>query len=176
MDADGSSMKKLSQGAEGFSPSVSPDGKWVLFSSFTSGSLVLWKADSNGGPAVKVSERVLLGGAVSPDGKYIASNLFDQSWKTGVLSLDSGELIRTFDLPALVNAQWSPDGKALTYVDTRSGVSNIFAQPISGGAPRQLTNFTEGIIFNYHWFPDGKRLAMARGTITSDVVLINAVR
>ena len=72
--------------------------------------------------------------------------------------------------------RWTPDGRALTYIDTRSGFSNIWSQPLDGKKPVQLTNFTTGRIFNFDWSREGKWLALARGSLTSDVVLISDLR
>jgi Tol biopolymer transport system component len=55
-------------------------------------------------------------------------------------------------------------------------VSNIWSQPLNGGKPVQLTNFTTGRIFNFDWSRDGKWLALARGSMTNDVVLISDLR
>jgi Tol biopolymer transport system component len=60
----------------------------------------------------------------------------------------------------------------LTYVETRAGVSNIWSKPIDGGPAKQLTNFKSDRIFLHDWSSDGKRLALARGAWSSDVVLI----
>ena len=70
---------------------------------------------------------------------------------------------------------WSPNN-TLTYIDQRNGVSNIWSQPIDGSPPKQLTNFKSGRIFQFAWSPDGKWLALARGTMTSDVVMIKDFR
>jgi Tol biopolymer transport system component len=40
--------------------------------------------------------------------------------------------------------RWSPDGKALNYVLTSNGASNIWEQLLSGLQPAQLTHFTSG--------------------------------
>jgi len=50
--------------------------------------------------------------------------------------------------------------------------SNIWRQPLDGSAPRQLTHFTSDRIFSFAWSRDGKRLAVSRGTVSGDVVLI----
>ena len=71
---------------------------------------------------------------------------------------------------------WSPDSKAVMFVDNRNGVSNLMSQPLDGHPPKQVTNFTEGKIFNFAWSADGKQLFLARGEIISDVVLINDVK
>jgi Tol biopolymer transport system component len=114
---------------------------------------------------------------MSPDGKWVAFSTFDQNqWKMGLMSFESGELVKTFDLPPLSRTAWQPDGRAIAYVDTRAGVSNIWAQAITGGPPKQLTHFTSGTIFDFCWSPDGKQFVLSRGTTTSDVVLINDVK
>ena len=72
---------------------------------------------------------------------------------------------------ALRYLRWSPDGQAIDYADTRQGVSNIWAQPLSDGPPRQITEFRTGYIYNFAWSRSGD-LALALGTATSDAVLI----
>jgi len=46
-------------------------------------------------------------------------------------------------------------------------------QPIDGGPPRMLTDFKSDGIFWFDFSRDGKQLAVARGTQTSDVVLFS---
>jgi hypothetical protein len=36
-----------------------------------------------------------------------------------------------------------------------------------------LTNFKTELIYNFEWSADGKQLVLARGTTTSDIVLIS---
>ncbi|MEJ7713468.1 MAG: hypothetical protein WKF84_27395 [Pyrinomonadaceae bacterium] len=72
--------------------------------------------------------------------------------------------------------RWTPDGRALTYVDTRDAVSNIWSQQLNEGAPRQVTNFTTDQISAFEWSRDGKQLALRRGTVIRDVVLISDFR
>jgi Tol biopolymer transport system component len=70
--------------------------------------------------------------------------------------------------------EWTPDGKAITFlVAGRNGPGNIWAQPIAGGPPLQLTNFTSDKLVNDTWSKDGKQLAFVRATQVSDVVLIS---
>jgi Tol biopolymer transport system component len=71
---------------------------------------------------------------------------------------------------------WSPSGKAIQYRLTRNGASNVWEQPVSGGPPHQITNFTSGLIFDFAWSLDGKQLLLARGNETSDVILISNFR
>jgi Tol biopolymer transport system component len=72
--------------------------------------------------------------------------------------------------------RWSPDQKSLQYLLTRRGATNVWEQPLAGGAPRQVTNFTSDQIFDYAWSRDGKQLLLAKGEETSDVVLLSNFR
>jgi Tol biopolymer transport system component len=97
-------------------------------------------------------------------------------WRLALLPIDGGEPVKIF--PQALNtgfpAKWSPDGRALTYID--SSQSNIWLQPIEGGEPRKLTDFTNDLIFGFEWSPDGKRLACVRGIWERDLVLIKNFR
>jgi hypothetical protein len=61
-------------------------------------------------------------------------------------------------------------------VDLARGRGLRLEQLLTGGAPRQVTNFTSGLIFDFAWTRDGKDLLVARGELTSDVVLISNFR
>ena len=51
---------------------------------------------------------------------------------------------------------------------------NLWRFPLDGTAAVPITNFTSDQIFDYRWSRDGKTLAMAAGTLTSDIVLIES--
>jgi Tol biopolymer transport system component len=67
---------------------------------------------------------------------------------------------------------WSGDDRSLVYVGAGNAGANLWAQPIDGGKPIQITHFPSGRIFAVAISHDGKRFAIARGSETSDVVLI----
>jgi Tol biopolymer transport system component len=69
--------------------------------------------------------------------------------------------------------RWSPTDKSVEYILTKNGASNIWEQPLEGGKPRQLTNFSFGRIFEFSWSKDGKHLLLCRGEVTTDVVLLS---
>jgi len=95
---------------------------------------------------------------------------------TGVYPFEGGQPRKVFDVPRTfdiaVSPVWSPGGGEVQFVDTRMGVSNIWSHRLHGGPPRQITHFKADRIFSFAWSKDGKRLALARGSITSDAVLI----
>jgi hypothetical protein len=76
----------------------------------------------------------------------------------------------------VIPARSSPYSRALIYILTRAGVSNLWSQPVDGGKPAQMTDFTSDQIFWLDYSRDHHQLACARGTQTADVVLINDLK
>jgi hypothetical protein len=62
------------------------------------------------------------------------------------------------------------------FIDTRNGVSNIWNVSLKGGPPTQVTRFTSDRIFAFAWSRDGTQLALARGAVATDAVLITSER
>ena len=123
------------------------------------------------------------GGAarISPDGKFVAYSLQEGSpvpqLKYAIIPAGGGAPVQT--LPRLAGSgasRWAPDGKALQFLLTRKGATNIWEQPLTGGAPHPITDFTSGRIFAFSWSRDGKQLLLAKGFQTTDVVLISNFR
>ena len=120
---------------------------------------------------------------ISLDGKLIACYLLDQQTritKIALLPFEGGDPVKLFDLPQTAirgeAVRWTPDGRALTYINTRGIVSNIWLQPVDGKPPKQLTDFKTDRIFSFDWSRDGKWLACSRGAVDSDVILIKDFR
>jgi hypothetical protein len=90
------------------------------------------------------------------------------------LPSDGSQPIRTFAFPYPYNQiiRWTPDGKALTYMDKQNGVHNLWTQPIDGSAPTQITKFTEDWIMQYDWRGSGPGLVLSRGGRRRDIVLL----
>jgi Tol biopolymer transport system component len=73
---------------------------------------------------------------------------------------------------AIPPISWAPDGHAIHYAVTNNGIGNIWTQPLPDGTPRRLTDLDAGEVFSFAWTRDSKRLAVARGTVSTDVVLV----
>ena len=97
-----------------------------------------------------------------------------------LLPFQGGNAVKLFDLPQAANlydsVSWTPDGRALTYINGRGIVTNIWLQPVDGGQPRQLTDFNTDRILSFDWSHDGKQLACERGLETTDVVSISSFK
>jgi Tol biopolymer transport system component len=72
--------------------------------------------------------------------------------------------------------EWTADGKSVTFYDSRTGTPNLWAVPLDGSPMKQLTDFKPDGVFNRQLSFDRKLMAMSRGLITSDVILISDFR
>jgi Tol biopolymer transport system component/DNA-binding winged helix-turn-helix (wHTH) protein len=182
MDADGSRLRQLTDGVRDTGPIFSADGLWVIYKSYTFGNPNLFKISLNGGQPVRLTEKMIGSPALSPDGKLIACTYREEALapnKVALFSVDGGAPLKLLDvnpLPLRGLLRWTRDGQALAYLNIRGGVSNIWLQPIDGGQARPLTDFKQDRIFWFDISPDGRTLAIARGRVLNDVVLINSVK
>jgi Tol biopolymer transport system component len=179
MDLDGSNPRQLTHGGGEWLPQYSPDGNWLVYRAWGAGIAgSLWKMPLNGAAPVRLSDNISVVTSISPDGKLIACNYLSGpggKWQIALIPFEGGQprFIEFLEPSYLRRIRWTPDRRALAYPVTRGGVSNIWTQPLDGGPPKQLTDFREGLIFDFAWSRDGKQLALSRGLINSDVLLIS---
>src|SRR5512143_1238058 len=83
-----------------------------------------------------------------------------------------GEPHQILDIGSSYYFRWTPDGRSVAYLDARNP-SSIISQPLDGGPPRKLADFKPDRMFSFAWSQDGKQLAVARGTVNEDVILIS---
>ncbi len=177
---DGSNPKQLTTGIGEEFPSCSPDGRSVVYTSTGSNRFTLWKVSIEGGEPIQLTQKLSQWPTFSPDGRLIACWLREDSgspWRIGVLAADGGDTVKVLDVPASANpaipVRWTSDGRTLTFVDTREGVSNVWGIGLEAGALKQLTDFKSDQIFFFDWSRDGQSIALARGDVNNDVVLIS---
>jgi Tol biopolymer transport system component len=184
MDIDGSNLTQLTS-AEDRYPDISPDGGWVIYSSWALGpqgvvtGQTMWKVSIDGGESVQLTDYNSQVPAYSPDGNWIAFIAFDDQvtpkrWRNAVIPVLGGAPVKQFDRPNYTYqyVRWTPDGRHLSYIGQPAVPSNIWLQPVAGGEPRKLTDYKTDMIFRHTWSRDGKTLAVVRGTEATDVVLI----
>ncbi len=186
MDPDGKNPVMLADAAADvgdFNPQVTPDGKNVIFQRQVPNEdrFSLVSVPIDGGPVqlfYAIAERSIFAPRVSPDGKRIAFgtyNLSDFRKKIVIASLENGKfgkVERELEHDLVTGFTWSPDGKDLTIITGRSGVQNIWRQPLSGVEALPITQFKSGRILNFAWSADGKEMLISRGNTNNDLILI----
>jgi eukaryotic-like serine/threonine-protein kinase len=176
VDRDGRNPVQLTNGNYDYEPRCSPDGKWVVYMARGGApSSALLKVSIDGGAPVQLAEKIVGLAGISSDGKWIAYNIQSYPWKVAVTPLEGGTPTRVFE-NVDSSVRWAPDGRALTWVKTSGGVSNIWRQPLDGGPAKQLTSFTADQITDFAWSRDGRELAFRRHVTTSNVILVSNVR
>ncbi len=180
-DLDGSNAQPLTQKEAAFEPHCSPDGQWVVYTEMFSATPR--KVPIGGGQSVQLTDKPCLEPGISPDGRWIAciSSGERSRQMIEIIPFAGGKLTRSFEIPATYDGdccplRWTPDGRGITYPDKRGGVGNLYVQPLSGGPPHPLTHFVSERIESFAWSQDGKQIAIARGTGSSDAVLMTNFR
>ncbi len=184
VDVDGGKPEALVRTGTNGGPSCSPDGKWVYYNALGK-YYSLWRVPATGGKPEQLTHFPSVLPHASPDGKWVEYGIADPNRSGfGFVPASGGDPVKKFetsyssasdDRMNLIDAgaiRWSPTSDAIDFVDTREGVSNVWRQPIEGGAARQVTDFSSGLIFNFVWLPNGTDMALARGSTNSDVVRI----
>ncbi len=157
-----------------------PDGRSINYIRWGEDEVMatLRNITMEGGSPQHLTKFLAITAAVSPDNKSIAIARWEGT-KTQIviIPIGGGNPVKIFDLDFKIqdrfgkrSIQWSADGRAIDFIRESKSVSNIWEQSVEGGEPLQLTNFTFDVIFNFAFSKDGKKLALSRGAINSDVV------
>ena len=161
VNANGSGNRQLTfdQGLN-FSPVVSPDGRYISFTSTRTGNNEIWRIDIDGGNPVQLTETPDKENDASftPDGKWIvyqrvnSDNLINV-WKVNVDGGNPIQLTKTLtDRPVV-----SPDGKV--FACDFGDPEKVAIFPIEGGTPLKILDLPLVIKSrDFRWTPDGKAL------------------
>ncbi len=166
---------RWSEGWRALDPSMSPDGRHVVFTANHRGTTTLMIADvvpsptKTGAHEVRSPRRLVNGAPFdqaytprwSPDGRHVAYS----SWERGgyrdiriVDTVDGSYVSITHDRSIDGDPVYSADGRWLYYHSDRSGIMNVYAHELSTGRLRQVTNVMTGA-YQPEPSPDGRSLA-----------------
>ena len=164
MDADGHNPHALTADKSiAQSPSWSPEGSLLLFTSWRAGNgPSIWVMSPEQRKPFLVSGRPGLNTSAcySPDGQHIACTLSqDGNAEIYVLDARGGNAQRFMNNRAIDTAPtWSATGRDLAFTSDRSGNPQIYVMDSDGGAAHRLTydvDYTDSPT----WSPKGDRIA-----------------
>ncbi|MGI9069594.1 MAG: protein kinase domain-containing protein [Pyrinomonadaceae bacterium] len=170
INADGGDSKQLTTDAYIESLGcVSPDGRYVVFSSNHSGNFNLWRMDVAGGGQKQLTHGVEFDSQVScsPDGQWVLFNSLRQGkstlWKVPLAGGTPEQLIDQSSSWAAM----SPDGKlvALRYFAT----NKIAIVPFAGGEPLKILDVSRNFRdVGLGWTADSKAIIYADARDNAD--------
>src|SRR5256886_7005028 len=107
--------------------------------------------------------------AISPDGKWVACTVTVPDMEANrnasniwLVATSGGEAIQLTQSGKDSSPVWSPDGKTIAFISSRSGDGQVYLLSMEGGEPHPLTKLSTGADLAI-WSPDGKTIAFTSG-------------
>ncbi len=177
-DASGGNLKQLSNGKQDNYPVCSPDSQSVYYMDNSAGRMM--RVSIDGGTPQKVTDMALSGlFDISPDGNTVGFATIDHAnghaEKLVLLDAGTGQVRKNmkFERERIgYFVRFTRDGRSLVYPVRENGADNLWQQSLDGSTGKQLTLFKAERLWDYHWSPDGGKLALVRGHTDSDIVLL----
>ncbi len=144
------------------SPRVSPDGRYLAFTSYRSGKPLLYYKDLKSNRVFELFKSPGINLASSWDPRN-PSRLVVSASRAGNSDLFlvdlRGRVIKrlTYGPSINVSGSWSPDGRRLAFVSNRSGSPQIYILDVKTGVAKRLT-FSGSYNTEPQWSPRGDRI------------------
>ncbi|HEY6218266.1 MAG TPA: winged helix-turn-helix domain-containing protein, partial [Pyrinomonadaceae bacterium] len=158
MRPDGQEQKQLTlNSATNDAPTVTPDGRYIIFISNRAGAFQVWRMQIDGSDPVPLTS----GGGknfpgISPDGKWVLYNTTDD-WQLWRVSIAGGEPARLSDSYALFPSI-SPDGKMIACLGRSDSKAVLRILSFEGGQPLKTFDLAAPTFSSnrIQWTGDGK--------------------
>ena len=151
----------------------SPDGEWVFVQQLIDEGMRLIRRPWEGGEPIRVYEGAAHLAHYSPDGSRFNTHILDENgdWRTAIFPADFGPPEVLLDVHSELTSPWASD-ESIYFARTTDGVRNIWEIDVNTRQERQVTSFTDGVLFFFDISPDRSTLALARGENTNELLLI----
>lgn len=143
-------------------PSWSKDGRYIVYSSYSGGSMGVYKLEIATGKVSRITNYKGINSApsFSPDGKSIALALskgYSEKTNIYIMNLASKALKRITINGINTAPRFSPNGRSIIFTSDRGGRPNIYVAPVNSKYP-QSSQLSSKIYQGYepNYTPDGK--------------------
>ncbi|NMX22922.1 Tol-Pal system beta propeller repeat protein TolB [Dissulfurirhabdus thermomarina] len=144
------------------SPRLSPDGRYLAYTSYRTGRPALYLKDLQTGKTRRLAafDGLNIAPAWHPDGRRLAVTLSkDGSPDIYLMDLEGRVLRRLTWGPSInVSPTWAPDGRRLAFVSDRGGSPQVYVLDTASGEIRRLT-YQGDYNTDPQWSPRGDRIA-----------------
>lgn len=169
MTKDGRNQKQLTARAgDNNWPSVTPDGRYIVFMSDRTGSRHIWRMNIDGtNPRQLTNNSDERWPRCSPDGKWVVYASIVNPTGLFKVSIDGGTPVHLTDKTSTYPAV-SPDGSVIAtgYFEAQ-GANKTAIYSFQGGDPLEILDFAS---FFISWTPDGRGLAYINQQGISNIV------
>jgi tol-pal system beta propeller repeat protein TolB len=181
MNADGTGYRRLTtdNGRRHFYPSLSPDGRRVLYSSFREENVYeIYSYELADGSVDKLTDRsgVLTSPEYSPDGQRIVFTRWVPRTERYQIMIMGSNGDDPNNIPRIEgwDPTWSPDGKQILFASTQNGPVQLFAVRDDGKNQRLVSNLP-AMRGRSDWSPDGQYIVTYSGEAWKrEVYIMNA--
>ncbi len=147
VNPDGSGYRRLTteDGVRHFYPSLSPDGKSVVYSQYREDNVYeIYELKLAGGAPTRLTNRsgALTGPEISPDGKsivYMRWTVATDQYQVWVMDRDGSNAHRVFKTTGW-DPTWSPDGKQILFASDQGGPDQLYIGNLNGSGVHKVSN------------------------------------
>lgn len=179
VNADGTGFRRLTtdNSRQHYYPSMSPDGKSIVYASFREPNIYeIYEMDIASGAVTQLTDRLgnLNGPEISPDGSKIVFKLSTANSNQLWLMERDGNNPRQIPNASGWDPTWSPDGNSILFASDMQGAIQLYTIKLDGSELQKVSDLP-AIRGRSDWSPDGSFIVTYSGQPWKrDVFIMNA--
>ena len=165
-------LQTLTYSGRDWSPSVSPDGDMIAFSTDRDGLPAIWLKQINGGGEAPLTAGPDLNARFSPDGSQVLfvrdEGVNHNLYRIAVVGGHQRKLIDD-----VIEADWSPDGSQVAFLRMmpvdKDNLTVVGIADVQTGGEREIVRIENRLCYGLRWSPDGAWLSLIEASLSGNV-------